>query len=574
MKKLCGFLILGLIACNNFSTSNETLLNPPTVEEIKLSIDAANFAGLVPNKSFTPLALPTCSDDVEAEITYSMENLPDWMNFDAETRTLSVIDDIPPEEAYEVIELTFRCEDTDNADIFEEVTFKLNDADNGGLSDGYEFLNRQAPLLNHTIGQVQLSAEAPELYESNPGIFVGLSNYMTMAISGFDRDDPTDDIADFDNDGVRNIYEIEDGTNPYVATSSATFTEADRLTAGNFAFFIAAGDFNGDGFLDLAVSSAGEAEVSVFISNGDGSFADAVTLASPFVMVGIMSADLDSDGLLDIAHVAGNGGGGVDEGLIVHLNQGDDTFATADNFGDNVAPVWILGGDFNADGSMDLAATNYRDGDIAVFDGNGDGTFSNQTSYGSLLTPAGMTSADFNRDSFIDFLVPEYNDAAGTRLVAYLGTEEGLAQDELEISSGTGPIVASAGDFNSDHATDFVACNFGEANLSVYLNNGDGTFADRVSYNTTTSCVQAVPGDLDGDGDLDLAVSNFDNGIIAGDNINIFLNDGSGTFEGAPVLSTGGSGYGLTLFDMDNDGDLDLAATDVTSSELIVFENQ
>ena len=75
-----------------------------------------------------------------------------------------------------------------------------------------------------------------------------------------------------------------------------------------FPYTVSSGDYNGDGNLDLLVTSLDYSQVSLLLGNGDGSFASPVTVAytgpSP---VGIASGDFNGNGLLDA--VIGTAGG-------------------------------------------------------------------------------------------------------------------------------------------------------------------------------------------------------------------------------------------------------------------------
>ncbi len=59
-------------------------------------------------------------------------------------------------------------------------------------------------------------------------------------------------------------------------------------------------------------------------------------------------------------------------------------------------PYAITVGDFNGDGKLDIATTNYNDGTVSVLLGNGDGTFQTQMTYAVGNGPAAITSGDFN----------------------------------------------------------------------------------------------------------------------------------------------------------------------------------
>ena len=160
---------------------------------------------------------------------------------------------------------------------------------------------------------------------------------------------------------------------------------------------VVAGDFNGDGILDLAITAnINESYVVVYLGNGDGTF----TLApnSPLTAVSgptaIVAADFNGDGKLDLAVV--NEGGNT---VSIFLGNGDGTFALA---GSPIAvgsgPDAIAVGDLNSDGHLDLAVANTGEDTVTILLGNGDGTFTPSAS--SPITvgsgPISIAVGDFN----------------------------------------------------------------------------------------------------------------------------------------------------------------------------------
>src|SRR5204862_169275 len=101
------------------------------------------------------------------------------------------------------------------------------------------------------------------------------------------------------------------------------------------------------------------------------SFAAAHTFdagVSPFwVAVG----DFNGDGKLDL----------VTEGSVL-LGNGDGTFKPAVNFSTGASPISVAVGDFNRDGKPDLAVANRGPDNVSVLLGNGDGTFQPSINYG------------------------------------------------------------------------------------------------------------------------------------------------------------------------------------------------
>ena len=162
-------------------------------------------------------------------------------------------------------------------------------------------------------------------------------------------------------------------------------------------------DFNGDGILDLLVSSDSPTfAFSIFIGNGDGTFQPPQTLAPVIANLhhndAFITADVNGDGLKDIVTAQG----------LVFLGKGDGvTYApvqqaafppitTATN---DFAPS-IVAADFNDDGKLDLATD---DGvTIRTYEGMGDGTFTAGPSYPTIPNYGFLTATDLDGDGNID----------------------------------------------------------------------------------------------------------------------------------------------------------------------------
>src|SRR5712664_1006489 len=169
---------------------------------------------------------------------------------------------------------------------------------------------------------------------------------------------------------------------------------------------IAVGDFNGDGKLDLAVVNFGDWNIYVLLGNGDGTFqvARSVYFASgggfPWYVV---AADFNGDGKLDLA-VSNYG----DNSLSVLLGNGDGTFQAPLTTPVGTNPAQVTVGDFNGDGKLDLAVSSVANNTVAVLLGNGDGTF-----LPPLIAPVGANPwyfavGDFNCDRILDLAVSDY----------------------------------------------------------------------------------------------------------------------------------------------------------------------
>jgi len=158
--------------------------------------------------------------------------------------------------------------------------------------------------------------------------------------------------------GTSNVafFEI---TNP---TPTVSFNRSDLALYGPGTGVVGA-DFNGDGKLDLAAIDD-NGYVSIFLGNGDGTFG-----ARPDYYVGggpegIAIADFNGDGKLDIA-VANPGSSAVS----LLFGNGDGTFSAPVNHPCGGRPEAIAIGDFNGDDNLDLAVSNTNEPDFRTFEG-------------------------------------------------------------------------------------------------------------------------------------------------------------------------------------------------------------
>jgi hypothetical protein len=367
----------------------------------------------------------------------------------------------------------------------------------------------------------------------------------------------------------------------------------------------AAGDFDGDGWVDLYVTRLDAADL-LYRNQGDGTFVDVAAAAGIVREVGSNGAawgDIDNDGDLDLYVTTL-----LDSRFYLYLNDG------AGNFSEQAVargaalerPDFHVGysvtfGDYDLDGYLDIHTTEWR---ASV----GDGTLSNSKLlrnkgalqpgfFEDVTIIAGLDVhsiyafasrfSDLDLDGFPDLLIAGdfgtsrlfWNNGDGTftdgTVAAGVGTDENGMGSALADYDGDGLLdwfVTSIYDPADTCATE--ACNWGGSGNRLYRNNGDRTFSD------TTDVAGVRDGawgwgttflDHDNDGDQDLVMTNgvnFPNEAtfalddpFENDVMRVWDNDGAGSFTewGAAVgLTDTGSGKGLLSFDYDRDGDLDL----------------
>jgi hypothetical protein len=122
-----------------------------------------------------------------------------------------------------------------------------------------------------------------------------------------------------------------------LGNGDGTFQDARNFNTGSYPSFVAVGDFNGDGRLDLAVANSGSDTVSVLLGNGDGTFQAARnfgggTSVGAFASIFMAVGDFNGDGRLDL--VVANG-----TTVSVRLGNGDGSFPAAPTFSAGAVPL-------------------------------------------------------------------------------------------------------------------------------------------------------------------------------------------------------------------------------------------
>ena len=336
-------------------------------------------------------------------------------------------------------------------------------------------------------------------------------------------------VADVNGDGWLDIYAVQgDGSGNllYINDKNGGFTEeaASRgaQLIGHYGSGASSADFDNDGDVDLAVSVY-YGNSRVLVNDGTGHFTSEIVLPFPVGERTFSSSwgDVDNDGFLELAigMWVGRTGNHNVQGLHLYKNNGgtslqDYEFRTVPNLNSHIfAPRFA---DLNGDRLSDLhVVADY--GESRLFMNIGGGKFVESAGAGGD-NDMGHAIGDYDKDGDLDIFTSD------------ITTNKG---NTLQRNNGQGVFT----------------------NVSASAGIADGGWAWGASF-----------GDLDNDADLDIYhVNGFagDGGIWQDDPSRLFMNNDDGTFDEVAICAGAGAalgsmGRGVSLFDYDNDGDLDI----------------
>lgn len=345
---------------------------------------------------------------------------------------------------------------------------------------------------------------------------------------------------------------------------------------------VAVGDINGDKKLDVLVANL-DGRVGILLGNGNGTlqpetFINVLTTSPACTTYGVALGDFNGDGFLDLAVVCHNIVLGTypDHGSIqILLGNGDGTFRTPVVYAvDGLNPSSIFAADFNGDKKLDLAVLNQASNNITILLGNGDGTFGTAVDYNmpSGTTPISMAVGDLNGSGRADIAVAGYTSQVGV-ITVFLANPDGSLGTGTNWITTTPAVCAQAScaaptavaitDVNNDGKLDLVADDNAGAGLVCLLGNGDGTFgavivSDAARVFATVRASLAV-GDFNGDSKQDVAEAL---GSETLQDVAIYFGKGDGTFQPPFFLSEGQSSVSaagpIVSIDLNADGFTDL----------------
>ena len=341
----------------------------------------------------------------------------------------------------------------------------------------------------------------------------------TLALADVNGDGKLDVIADTTNTSENASFYITLGN------GDGTFQQGIPMStpalcpggSGQGAYLMLVRDLNGDGKPDLVgVCDGGlhQTYVSVLLGKGDGTFGAATQFQSGTTPVAVAAGDFNKDGKIDLAVVdnnptpevsilLGNGNGTFQPPVAYSVFDSSfwQSYITQGFFNQHApSPDTVVAGDFNGDGKLDLlvgdgSAWTYfcnpgcgssvaSDNGVQLFLGNGDGTFQAEQSFLAGGQTTFLAVADLNGDGAPDVAAVDTADNAVAILLNQSIAPPVAALSGKTLSFGNQPVgTASA-------AQSITLSNTGGSNLSVYSITVTG--ANAADFKGTNTCTAAL----------------------------------------------------------------------------------
>ncbi len=338
-----------------------------------------------------------------------------------------------------------------------------------------------------------------------------------------------------------------------LGTSSLSGTQAVLSVALSQGVHSLTARYLGDSTYGPSLSAVRSHAVNSLATNGLAAGASYAFLPGTPAPSFLVSGDFNKDGKLDLV---------VDGGQTL-LGAGDGTFQSVTGYvvpsGNGYYGAYGVAGDFNLDGKLDLIRSTDT---TKILLGNGDGTFqAAQATVPPNVVFSEAIGADMDADGKPD-LVGVTN---GTLAVA-LGNGDGTFQSPLTISSSVQLGTWSVADFNGDDRLDIAREDGGFTTLVyVYLGNGDGTFQAPTNIPSGTTYVDSlVTGDFNGDGKADIVTT-------AWTGASAMLGNGNGTFQSPIKTSVGTTDFRTITGDFNGDNKLDFAYLSYSPSDQVII---
>jgi hypothetical protein len=388
---------------------------------------------------------------------------------------------------------------------------------NSGTQQGTQSNQFFVPSFSPSKDSIQIGEIAPKVDLTT------LGGPEDIRVSDLDGDGKPDMIIANYTAGSISVFRNTSGIGNI---NVANFVRKD-FSSGAGSTFISVADLDNDGKQDVIVANQGENTLSIFkniSTSGNISFNSPVKIATPSTPIGIGIGDFDKNGWLDIA-TANHGNGTVS----IFTNKGIFNAISTNNFNPRFGlitglnPITIDVADMDGDSKPDIVVGNYGSNSISIFKNNyisgalATASFSTKLDFNAGNKPGYVKLGDMDGDSKLDIVVL----AEGVNSVGILRntSTSGVLNltsfaSRVNFNTGITPYYISVGDLTGNGKLDILVTNFGDGTATVWQNKAtpgsitSASFFKRLNFTVGTKPYAGLLADIDGDAKTDILVSN------------------------------------------------------------------
>lgn len=382
----------------------------------------------------------------------------------------------------------------------------------------------------------------------------------------------TSTLADFNHDGnmdFATVY-ISGRLVSHLGAAGLTFPSNNYYPTGTSPTAIAVLDADRDGKADLATVNFGNqlfgASLTLNRGNGAGGFLPKTVIAAAanntIHFTSIAAADFNNDLNPDLIITMD-----APNNATLYLGNGNGTFAGGQTIATGAAPSGIVVSDFSGDGIADFVTTNSGAATISTILSTGPAVFAPKFDSAVGANPRTPVAADFNLDGLLDVAVCN---GGGHNISVLLANGSGAWLPHTTWTAGNNPTAIATHDLNDDGAPDIAATGNG-GYIPILFNAGNGTFPPFVAIPTKEISAGIFCNDFTGDGIVDLATLS-----AGGFNTALELKPGTGggAFGQSRIYCIDSGGAGAAIADFNADGRQDIVTTTASFGNIIVALNQ
>ena len=309
---------------------------------------------------------------------------------------------------------------------------------------------------------------------------------------------------------------------------------------------------------ELIIASREGDDVLVLENHGGGELVPGDRYALEGAATNVTSNDFNGDGFADVAVTL------EPNQVAVMLGRGDLTLSPPQIIEVGVAPYGIATADFDGNGDIDIATSNWLSGDVTLLFGRGDGNFEALTTLPASGWVRSIDAGDYDRNGTVDLATAGEHE---NMLHIYNGRGDGGFLPPIDLPTGGKPGAVRFVDVNGDEFLDVVYTNADSRDVRVRLNERAGEFGDEKIFPVGGAPGHFRAGDIDGDGAVDLVVA-------VGNNVAVMYGQQNGQFRPPLNISVVRGAGTVAVADLTEDGTLDIATSGVLSGDVTVLFNR